>query len=246
MKKRNVQAGLAARAGTWLGGLLLIGGIAPGLAAQSPGQKVFEANDCGSCHSLQSEDAEHFDAERRSQRRGPPLDHAGLKYRVEWLTAWLQKPTTIRPAGVFPMAAVKPNADGKDQIDPAAVPAHPALSAADAEAAAAYLASLKPGAERLAEANATPLKLPLKIGRMNFSKFKGCAACHRDASDHGGVSGPELYTAWRRMTPEYLYSYIQNAAAWDRSTLMPVLELPDAEVRKLLGYFQQISGEESK
>ena len=32
------------------------------------------------------------------------------------------------------------------------------------------------------------------MAALNFSKFKGCIACHQDEEGNGGRSGPELYS----------------------------------------------------
>jgi hypothetical protein len=81
------------------------------------------------------------------------------------------------------------------------------------------------------------------MGNLNFGKFNGCDACHRDAPNYGGVSGPELYTAWQRLQPKYIASYITNPVAWDPHTLMPHKELKPTVVKKLVDYLK-VNGEE--
>lgn len=212
-------------------------------SAQSAGQALFEKHQCGSCHATSVDTAEAFDPTARAERRGPALSHAGVKFHQQWVAGWLVKPTRIRPAGPYPPTATQPDDESKDQIDSSTLAEHPALSSDEAASVADYLATLTAGGDRVAEVEPAPKKLPKRLGALNFGKFKGCVACHRDEPDHGGVSGPELYTVWNRATPEYLFSYIQDPSSWDRHTMMPGLGLKDVEINKLLGYLQLISEE---
>ena len=34
-----------------------------------------------------------------------------------------------------------------------------------------------------------------------------CIGCHQDEPGYGGVSGPELYTAWERLQPSFIASW---------------------------------------
>ena len=78
------------------------------------------------------------------------------------------------------------------------------------------------------------------MGQMNFGKFKGCDACHQDAPGEGGLSGPELYTAWQRLQPAFIASYMGNPVAWDPHTLMPKGDLNAASVKKIADYLKVI------
>ena len=80
----------------------------------------------------------------------------------------------------------------------------------------------------------------MMLAKKDFRKFKGCSGCHRDTPDFGGVTAPELYTAMNRLQPNYVASYIANSRAWDPHTLMPVRDLNDASILKLMNYLNQI------
>jgi cytochrome c1 len=82
------------------------------------------------------------------------------------------------------------------------------------------------------------------MGQMNFSKFKGCDACHRDAPDRGGLSGPELFTAWNRLQPAFIAAFIANPTAWDPHALMPNAHIKDTEVAKLANYLKALQEEQ--
>lgn len=194
---------------------------------------------CAACHALAAPDYAAGGIAERAQRKAPPLHYAGNKFRRDWLVAWLQKPTRIRPAGVFPAAHAQSTPKG-DVVNAAALPAHPALSASEAEAAAGYLMTLKPLAKLIEAQKYEPGGIALRLGQMNFGKFKGCDGCHQDAPDRGGVSGPELHTAWQRLQPAFISSYIGNPTAWDPHSMMPAADLNEDAVHKLANYLKAI------
>ena len=193
---------------------------------------------CASCHAL-THDYAAAPLVERAARKGPPLDYAGNKFRREWLVSWLQAPVRIRPAGEFPPDHVKSTPDG-DMIDASTLSEHPALPAAQAESAADWLMTLKPFDDLINAETYEPGTIALRMGQMNFGKFKGCDACHQDAAGQGGLSGPELYSAWQRLQPAFIASYIGNPTAWDPHTLMPKGDLNAASVKKIADYLKVI------
>ncbi len=195
---------------------------------------------CGACHALSAPDYAAAGIAERAQRKAPPLHYAGNKFRREWLVGWLQKPARIRPAGAFPPAHARSTPKG-DVVDAAALPAHPALTAAEAEAAADYLMTLRPFDKLIAAETYEPGGIALRMGQMNFGKFKGCDGCHQDAPGHGGVSAPELYTAWPRLQPKFISAYIANPTAWDPHSMMPAADLNADAVHKLANYLKAVA-----
>lgn len=196
--------------------------------------------DCGGCHALAQPDEAMLGLEERAQRNGPPLFYAGNKFREDWLAAWLAAPTRIRPAGVFPPAHTVSTPDG-DAIDESALTEHPALAPDEAADVAAYLVSLRPFDALLAAQTYAPGTVALRMGQMNFSKFKGCDSCHQDSPDFGGVSGPELHTAWQRLQPEFISAYIADPTVFDPHTIMPKPGLNQDEVHKLADYLKALA-----
>ena len=193
---------------------------------------------CGSCHALDHDYAK-APTHERAERKAPPLDYAGNKFRREWLFSWLQNPVRLRPAGAFPPAHAKPSADG-DVVDTATLVKHPVLDAAQAGKVADYLMTLTPFDTLIKAETYQPGTIAQRMGQMNFGKFKGCDGCHQDAPDKGGVSGPELYTAWQRLQPAFISAYIAQPAAWDPHTMMPVGDANTAAVHKLANYLKLI------
>lgn len=197
------------------------------------------AAECAGCHALEAPGDATPPLSDRSVRGGPPLHYAGSKFRREWLTAWLQRPSRIRPAGDFPAAHTVRGDDG-DRIDADALPAHPALDAERARQVTDYLMTLE-APEGLIDPEAyVPGTVARRMGMLDFRKFKGCNACHRDAPGEGGVSGPELYTAWQRLQSDFIFAFVKDPTAWEPHSLMPVPDMNDAAVAKLANYLKTI------
>jgi len=83
------------------------------------------------------------------------------------------------------------------------------------------------------------------MGEMAFDKFLGCMACHEIEPGYGGLSGPELYTAGRRLQPEFIASYIRGPQAWDPKIWMPNKHVSDANIVKLVRYLVVLSEQDS-
>ncbi|MEX2353787.1 MAG: cytochrome C [Gammaproteobacteria bacterium] len=197
---------------------------------------------CLACHTLERPDFKQSGIEERLLRAAPPLYYAGNKYRQQWLQEWLQSPTRLYPAGYRIAGAVRSSDEG-DIVDTEALVSHITLNETDAIQVSNYLMTLRPYDELIEKDNYIAGTVAKRMGMLDFRKFKGCNACHQDEQDAGGISGPELYSAWQRLQPEYLSSYIQNPVAWDAHTIMPVLDMNEAAVHKLVHYLKLI-GEE--
>ena len=219
-------------------GALAAPGFGLPLAASADGAALVQQQ-CAACHALSAPDYAALGVSERAKRKAPPLNYAGNKFRREWLVAWLQNPTRIRPAGVFPPAHAQATPKG-EVVDATALPSHPKLSAAEAESAADHLMTLQPFEKLIKAESYEPGGIALRMGQMNFGKFRGCDGCHQDASDRGGVSGPELHTAWQRLQPKFISSYIGNPVAWDPHSMMPVGDLNADAVHKLANYLKVI------
>ena len=232
----------------FIGALLVLG--APAGADGSPryfkggagtDMAAFVKENCLACHAVKPGDGPSHSAATRAEL-GPPLYYAGDKYREEWLREWLQGPERIRPAGYYPPAHVRATPEG-DVIDEASLVSHPVLDATLAEEVAGYLMTLTFYADRLAEEDYEPATVPLRMARLDFRRFKGCVACHKDVEGEGGVSGPELYSAWRRLQPEFIVSFVRSPGQWNSDTMMPVLEMNDAAIHRLANYLKTIAEE---
>src|ERR1017187_2800172 len=187
--------------------------------------------DCVSCHNIAGPVAETL--KQAFAKKGPDLSYAGNKYRQEWIVSWLQNPVRIRPAGMVYGDHIKPGAKS-DEIDLSTLTNHVALSKADASAIAAELMKLKPHDDLIAKEKIESGAISKQAGEMNFDKFWGCMACHLIEPEYGGLSGPELYTAARRLQPEFMASFIRNPQAWEPKTWMPNKEATDGFILKMV------------
>lgn len=226
-----------------MNGFLRTLAIAASLAACVPAAAAGAQAACGSCHALARPDFAKLGIAERLERKAPPLWYAGNKYREGWLAQWLQSPTTIFSAGYFPNAAIRSTPEG-DVPDPEKLHKHGALPKAEAEAIADELMALKPHDALIAAVKYEPGTVARRMGSMDFGKFKGCQACHQDEAGKGGLSGPEMHTAWQRLQPAYIVSFITDPRAWDANTIMPRMEMNEAAVHKLADYLKVIGGGE--
>jgi mono/diheme cytochrome c family protein len=224
-------------------GAVLWGCLALLIAGPAPGANPLDTAQCGDCHRLSAPEAGARDVSDWEARKGPDLFYAGTKYRADWLRAWLSSPARIRPAGLHPERHVR-TMDGADVLDERTLEPHPAVPPAQIDAIVEALGKLQWGADRVPE-TIKHVAVPKPLAQLNFVKFKGCASCHRSSATFGGLSGPELYTAWTRIRPEFLWSYIADPQAWDPVAPMPGYGLPPVEVGKLVDYLRQLDEERS-
>lgn len=201
--------------------------------------KQYIQNNCVSCHAISKPDFDKSDITERINRKGPPLYFAGDKFNKAWLESWLEAPYRIRPGGSFPPSHTVVTDEG-DVIDEKTLAKHPAVDKPLVKSVVEYLMSLHSKDKPILESRYQPKVVSAALGKMNFNKFKGCAACHRDDENSGGLSGPELYTAWQRLQPEFIVSYIKNPVVWDPHSMMPNRHLQETDIHKLVDYLKLI------
>jgi mono/diheme cytochrome c family protein len=214
--------------------------ILHGAAAQAADGEAILTSQCGSCHNLSGPAPTTL--KELWARKGPDLFYAGNKYKAEWLKAWLQKPTRIRPAGMFYADHVKPGPKG-DEIDASSLVTHPSLSAKDAEEVTEALMKRKALSNLIHPGEYKTGTISKSMGEMMFDKFRGCLACHEIEPGYGGLSGPEVYTAGKRLQEDYLISYMRDPQAWDPKIFMPNRHLTDPDLQKFVRYFHVLSEE---
>ena len=200
------------------------------------------ASRCQSCHQLEQPAATPGLGPQTGKARA--LIFVGNKVLRDWQLEWWHAPTRIRPAGGCYSNHIA-TVNDEDLVDDASLTPHPSVDSAQAEVITDWLMTLTPNNELIAaEAGYTPGKVSPRLGAMDFVKFKGCGGCHRDTPEYGGLSGPELYTAWQRLQPGYIVSYMRNPAAWDRQRTMPNRAMGDTQIHKLTDYLKTLSGED--
>lgn len=211
------------------------------VGAQAAGSEL--ASQCASCHALTQPAAADATVDRLWTRKGPDLWYAGDKFDRDWLAAWLQKPTTIRPGGVMWFQHARPG-EPRDTIDTAAIEKHPAVDAAMAAKLADQLMLLKSDG-LVPEGAFKPEAVNMAMGKLAFSKLRGCIACHQDTPTTGGLSGPQLYDAGQRLRADYVLSYMKNPQQFDPHVWMPTLTLSEPDLQRITGYVMSL-GKESK
>jgi mono/diheme cytochrome c family protein len=205
-----------------------------GLAAAFAGNAYAGGLDpsCSACHALTKPTDTSLD--RLWTRKGPDLWYAGSKFKADWLTAWLQNPTPIRPAGYPYFKTVKEGPD-HDVPDPSKITPHPKLDKAAAEAATAALMQLK--APDLVPAGAFKGSMSgARMGALSFKKLRGCISCHQGEDGKGGFSGPELTDAGARLQPDFIAAYTADPQKFDPHIWMPTLNLKDKDIQRLTAY----------
>jgi mono/diheme cytochrome c family protein len=183
---------------------------------------------CARCH--RSALAARGDILELESSLGPDLSFSGNRLRSAWVEQWLMAPTRLRPAGYIPSRYSVPSASG-DRVDHSRLPAHTVLSAEEAKAAAAFLSSL------VREPNPYPIASPAAGLRaeVHFSKLLPCAGCHRVGNTEGGLSGPELASAPKRLQRDWLAAYLADPPFWQKG-LMPRIDLRSDQAAAMVEY----------
>lgn len=208
--------------------------------AQGSGPSPELAADCASCHALTKPD--NPTVEHIWERKGPDLWYAGDKFNRDWLVSWLQEPTTIRQGGVLWFKHTK-STDKGDQIDTAAVPVHPKVDAAKAEKLTDALMQLKSDG-LVTEGAYDPAAANPRMGKLGFTKLRGCIACHEDVKGTGGLSGPGLFDAGKRLNPDFVLAYMKDPQKFDPHVWMPTLVLSDVDLQRITGYVVSLGKED--
>jgi len=205
-------------------------------AESAAGLKVMEKNECASCHQLTRHETAGM------WRKGPALYYAGSKYNQRWLKEWLQHPKQIRPSGMFYLDHVE-SGRSRDMVRKTSFDEHVRLTAIEADQVASILAGKRAKGALLKVEKLDPTISAGAAGELLFDKGNGCMACHRIAPDFGGLSGPELYTAGKRLKPEFMLSFTRQPRLWDHKTYMPARDLSEEDLQKLVNYIISLSGD---
>ena len=192
-------------------------------SSYADGKSMFASKNCGSCHQTEGPVVEKtFDDQLK--KKGPELWYSGSKFKKEGLQEWLEKPTAIRP--------LKYNSITEKNAEK-----HVALSKKEAEEVAEYLMKLT-----VKEVSAgTIIAVSNPQGKNLFIKRYGCVGCHSikaGAQKVGGVSGPDLSEAGKRLKGDWVYVYLKEPKVFKPVKRMPVFVgiINDNEMKKLAGF----------
>lgn len=172
------------------------------------GQKIFSQRKCVACHQIKGPAREKTIADQM-KRKGPELWYAGSKFVPGFLEGWLGNPVIIRPMEYYSLTEKNSGT-------------HVKLGAREASDVAAYLESLRSAAVK-------PLGIVPTIdrrARIIFDKTQSCYGCHRVLSRRGrvvgGLTGPSLIGAGKRLNPDWIFAYLT-----DSKTFKPVKDMPE-------------------
>jgi len=208
---------------------------------------------CAKCHDLTGPAPQTI--RKLWERDAPDLFYAGNKFRREWLVEWMQKPVRVRPAGVNYLRTINSSPTQKKEVEGKNYDIlwgsvlkplrHLALKPAEATAVADALMKLKPYDKYVSGMNLdTSMKVGLDKGEVLFDKVYGCLSCHQVEPGFGGYTGAEVYTAGRRLQPEFMLSYITRPKNWDPKIWMPNGNVKPADLQKIVNYLITLSKED--
>ena len=205
-----------------IGSFLLIAGGGWSEVTASPA--LVKAKQCDTCHRF---------SKNETEKSAPDLFFAGDKFQKNWIEEYLQHPETIRLAG-------HTRDPGFLKGNPQYTGPHPVLDSNDAKQITNYLMSLK------ISKNTSPLELPTLSKGMRvrvkilFERDYSCIACHQSYNlarqPRGGVSGPSLINAGRRLRPEWIYQWLKNPKQFTSKGRMPLYTFDEETLRKMTQY----------
>jgi len=170
------------------------------------GRSIFRSRGCNTCHRTKRP-SKAPTIEARLREKGPDLWYAGSRFRKSFLERWLAKPEPIRPMAYNSLT--KRNS-GR----------HPRLGPAEARKVASYLMTLR--SPDVKPAGIKPKRTGR--GRFVFTKKLGCYGCHlvkRGRKVVGGLTGPTLIGASKRLTADWIYAYLKNPEKFTPVSPMP-------------------------
>lgn len=194
------------------------------LADAAAGAKAFEAKKCQECHYTKGPAREKTISDQLA-KKGPELWYAGSKFQKKWLGAWLQDPKPIRPMKFNDLTKKNPGD-------------HPKLAGAEAANVTDFLMTLT---SDVVKAGKVKPKKSAK-GRLIFSKKMPCSGCHqyptRKKGVKGGMSGPSLVGAGKRLNPDWILAYLQKPKVFKPVKMMPVFAgiLSDKDMKNVSSY----------
>jgi len=183
------------------------------------GEKIFRSQNCTGCHR-------HSTIPPSRETHAPDLTIEGFRVNQKWLSAFLTKPSSIRPFGFLPGSGNRmPDFN---------------LSEGMVKILAAFLMNQKVEIE-------TKIEVYFPQPLTAFSKQKAhlllheklsCLGCHR-LGNLGGRIGPDLSSIGQRLNPFYVFNHIKNPAGFSPKSIMPQITLPTKTLKLIFNYLVQ-------
>ncbi len=218
--------------------------IAPEAPKVAEGYELFERYGCYACHKV-----DWFPTKRRP---GPTLAKILQKTSREFINAWVTDPKAFRPTTWMPKIFHLENYAADQKIVDSNFGTGRAMmgdewSDAALRAVATFVTN-RSATEALPE---IPVEGDALRGKEVFT-LSGCLACHNTApyteaereeataladQTHGANEhGPNLRGVASKVTPEWLYTWIKDPAAYWSETRMPNLRLSDQDAADIVAY----------
>lgn len=181
-------------------------------------EKVSTEIDCSICHIT----------EVKKRVIAPNLGHEGSKLNRDWVYSFLKNPSRIRPVGFIPLTkTMMPNFQLSDE---------------EARAITEFLMTKKDeGISKQDIVRLTITDAEIERGKRLFEKEYGCIACHK-TGEEGGIVGPDLRQAAKRLRPEWMFNWIKNPQSIRHDSPMPNLGVPDDNIRSMIVYIMSLGG----
>ncbi len=193
-------------------------------ADAAAGKKLFQDKNCQQCHYTDGP-AKEKTIDDQLAKKGPELWYAGSKFRKAWLGKWLADPKPIRPLQYNTL-------DKKNPGD------HPKLAGGDAASVTDFLMTLT--SKAVTSGKIKPKKNAK--GRLIFTKKMPCSGCHqypaRKKKIKGGMSGPSLVGAKKRLNPDWIFAYLKTPTTFKPVRAMPVFAgiLKEKDMKSVAAY----------
>ena len=218
----------------------------------SEGYQLFERYGCYACHKV-----EWYPTKRRP---GPSLKGLREKTDQEFVASWVADPKGFRPTTWMPQIFHLENYPPEETVVVSEYGSgRPILGQEWNDTAVAAVSAFVWDRARDTQAPPIPVEGDAKRGREVF-RLSGCLACHnvapyeeearvelasdfladealklRGTNEHG----PNLRGLATKVTPEWLFAWIQDPAAYWPETRMPDLRLSDQDAADIVAYVME-------
>lgn len=181
------------------------------------GERMFRSQNCTACHNHRAID--------RPLANAPDLRAEGDRVGRQWLTAYLKKPTPIRPFGFYPGSGSRMPDFG--------------LTDEEVDLLADYLMNRHRIAARHTPFNTRELSAFSMEKAETFLRSKlSCLGCHRLGGE-GGRIGPDLSSLSSRLQPDFVYQFVVDPQTLQPQTIMPKIVMPRNQLELIVNYLLQ-------
>lgn len=171
---------------------------------------------CFSCHRING----------RGSDMAPDLTWEGSSVQRQWLDDFLKNPNTLRPSLIRRMPRFNlSDGDRKDLTD--------------------YILAVyqSPAIDPDTAPTATSPPALVEHGRQLFYSKYACQSCHiADAKTDKGYIGPTLTAVGSRLTPAWIYAWLNDPQALRPGTIEPNQNISDEDDRALTAFLMTLKG----